>query len=82
MEGVKHVHRFRETGCVDDPVCTRFLPNANFFDAPANRRHWLEVIWRFSVLHSLQLPTCVAAGLVRKIAQLLQRIAEKPNRLQ
>jgi len=78
---MEHINGFGEASRIDHSVSAGFLPNPNFFDTFANSGHRFEVVGPFAILHSLQLSTRVAPVFVREVAQGLQGVTEKPERL-
>src|SRR5580692_361747 len=81
LEGVKHIHSLFHSSRIDHAICAEFIPNTNFFDTLADRRHGLEIVRSLSVLHFLELIACVLPGILGKLTYGLQRVAKKPDRL-
>ena len=66
---------------LDHAVRARFLPNSDFSNSFADRGHGFEIVRLLAILHSLQLTTRIAPGVLGKVAQILQGTADEHDLL-
>jgi hypothetical protein len=79
LEHVQDIHRIHQTGGINHPISTCFVLKSDFLNALANRRHRFEIIRLRATLHLIELVSCVMAGILREVAEALQRITEKTH---
>ena len=77
---MKYIHCIPYAGGINHSERTRLVVKPDFFDAFANRRHWLEIIWLAAALHLIQLVASVMPGVLWKVTETLQGVAEKSHR--
>ena len=77
LECVQHIDGIFQTGQINHPKRSCFVPDTDFFNSPANSRHGLEMIRLPSFLHLLQLLSGLSSRRLRKRSDILQSIADE-----
>nr|WP_321466168.1 hypothetical protein [uncultured Desulfobulbus sp.] len=75
---MQNINRISQSCGVDDAKCPGFVPDSNFFNTFADRRHGLEIVWMFAPLNFIKL-FGILSGIIWKGAYTLQRIAVHPQ---
>src|SRR5579859_4621290 len=79
LKSVQDIHSLGQPHRINDSVSARTIPNSYFFNTVPYGRDRLKVVWRLTFLQSSQLIPAFFADPVGKLAQNLQRIAEKAD---
>jgi len=77
VEGMQDVNPAPNPGGIDDPVNTIPCTQTNFLNTFPDRRHRLEIVGLDPTLNLVQLETGILPGIIRKLANAAQRIAEE-----
>ena len=77
LEGVQHDNPVRQGGEIDHPERARALPDADFPDTRAHRRHRLPVVRLQPALHPVQLVAGGLAGIVGEVADAGEAVADE-----
>lgn len=72
LKRVQHIHTIGNARGVDDTVGARFIPDSDFLNTLANRRHRLEIIGLFTALHFVELITRILLRIFGKLAQAFE----------
>ena len=78
---MQHVHRIRQSRCVNHAKSTRVVPHPNLLNTFADGGHRFEVIGPVSVLNTVKLTTRILSCIARKFTQTLKQIAEELDEL-
>jgi hypothetical protein len=79
FESIQHVYGIGKTGAVDHPISAGVVTYPDFFDTLANRGHGFEVVRLLASLHLIELITRILPGVLGKIPQTIEGIAEESH---
>ena len=76
---MEHIDGIGQACGLDHAVCARVVPHSKFLDAFANAGHRLEVVRLLTALHLIKLVAGIVPGILGKLPQRFERVAEEPK---